>query len=188
MAIWERLTMLKTQCGSLPRSSRVLAIVVGWGTKETMIWVIVWTVGIGLVYNYLGCNWCLAIGSLVARLNDACWAKPSVCVWDMIWMWFDCVLDFRFLASVHACIFDLATCIWYLATCILTMVSVSSWSFSLLGSTCAVCFNTWSFIQPSSFHFDIVLSSFVSIYTFISSFVLVSSSSFDKGSPVMFRS
>ena len=49
--------------------------------------------------------------------------KPSVWFWDMVWMWFDCVLDFRFLVSVHACTLVLAICMWYLATCIWQLVS-----------------------------------------------------------------
>jgi hypothetical protein len=60
-------------------------------------------------------------------------------------MWFDCVLDFRFLVSVHACALVLATCMWCLATCVWQWFLALSWSMSLLGSTWAFCFDTWSF-------------------------------------------
>ena len=135
---------------------------------------------------YLG--WYLAIGSLVARLNDAWWAKPSVCFWDMIWMWFDCVLDFRFLVSVYACTLVLATCIWYLAICIWQWFLVLSWSISLLGSTCAFCFDTWSFSYiPASSRYCIFQLQ-VHLYFHFQLDFLLPVLVFDKGSPVMFCS
>ena len=38
-------------------------------------------------------------------------------------MWFDCVLDFRFLVSVHACTLVLATCVMMSGNLYLAMVS-----------------------------------------------------------------
>ena len=74
-------------------------------------------------------NWIVYIWTGIWQLDSSCKteqclvSKPSVWLWDMIWMWFNCVLDFRFLVSVHAWTLVLTICMWYLATCIWQLVS-----------------------------------------------------------------
>ena len=79
------------------------------------------------IWLYLGLD--LTIG--LSCMTEQCLvSKPSVWFWDLIWMWSDCVLDPRYLASIYAGILDLAICIWYLATCTWQWFLVLSWSSS----------------------------------------------------------
>ena len=115
------------------------------------------------IWLYLGLD--LTIG-LSCKTEQCLVSKPSVWFWDLIWMWSDCVLNSRYLASIHTGILDLATCIWYLATGTWQCFLVLSWSSSLLGSTCTFYFDTWSF-STFQLPINIVFSSFKSIYTSI---------------------
>ena len=52
------------------------------------IWIGIWSVGIAVSTEQLDSS---------CKTEQCLVSKPSVWLWNMIWMWFDCVLDFRFL-------------------------------------------------------------------------------------------
>ena len=101
----------------------------------------------------------LYLGLVVARLNNVWWAKPSV------WLWYGVYVEYDL--TVH-----LIPGLWHRPLLVYLVSFVCFWfsdilgylqlgmpweSTSLFGSSCAICSNTWSFIQHSSFHFDIRL-------------------------------